>query len=54
LRAKGLLERLRCVGNGSALSLYFQYLAIMCAMPVLRAFPSDIILCIFRKPGGKA
>jgi SAM-dependent methyltransferase len=55
LRAEGLLERLRCVGNRSALSLYFQYLAILCAMPVLRAFPSDIILCIFRKkPGAQA
>jgi SAM-dependent methyltransferase len=53
LRAKGLLERLRCVGNRSALALYFQYLAILCAMPVLRAFPSDIILCIFRKRGAR-
>jgi 2-polyprenyl-3-methyl-5-hydroxy-6-metoxy-1,4-benzoquinol methylase len=54
LRARGLLERVRCVGNHSALSLYFEYLAILCAMPVLRAFPSDIMLCIFRKPGGQA
>jgi 2-polyprenyl-3-methyl-5-hydroxy-6-metoxy-1,4-benzoquinol methylase len=54
LRARGLLHRLRCVGNHSVLSLYFQYLAILCAMPVLRAFPSDIILCIFRKPGSQA
>lgn len=49
LRAKGLLERLRCAGNISAVSLYTQYVAILCAIPVLRAFPSDIIVCIFRK-----
>lgn len=49
LRAKGLLERLRCAGNIPLLSLYLQYLAGLCAIPVLRAFPSDIILCVFRK-----
>lgn len=49
LRAKGLLERLRCAGNISRVSLYTQYLAILCAIPVLNAFPSDIIVCIFRK-----
>lgn len=49
LRAKGLRERLSCAGNVSALSLWVQYIAIMCAIPVLRIFPSDIIVCIFRK-----
>lgn len=49
LRAKGLLERLRCAGNVPTLSLYAQYVAILCAIPVLRAFPSDIIVCMFRK-----
>jgi SAM-dependent methyltransferase len=49
LRAKGLLERLRCAGNLSAVALYIQYVAILCAIPILRAFPSDIIVCIFRK-----
>lgn len=49
LRAKGLLERLRCAGNISTLSLYAQYLAILCMIPVLNAFSSDIIVCIFRK-----
>jgi 2-polyprenyl-3-methyl-5-hydroxy-6-metoxy-1,4-benzoquinol methylase len=49
LRAKGLLERLRCAGNIPAVSLYAQYFAILCAIPVLRAFPSDIIVCIFKK-----
>jgi hypothetical protein len=49
LRAKGLLERLRCAGNMPLLSLYAQYTAGLCAIPLLRAFPSDIILCIFRK-----
>lgn len=49
LRAKGLLERLRCAGNVPTVSLYLQYLAIMCAIPVLRMFPSDIIVGVFRK-----
>jgi SAM-dependent methyltransferase len=49
LRAKGLLDRLRCAGNISAVSLYLQYVAILCAIPVLPAFPSDIIVCVFRK-----
>jgi len=49
LRAKGLLERLRCAGNISGLSLYVQYAAGLCAIPVLRVFPSDIIVCVFRK-----
>lgn len=49
LRAKGLLERLRCAGNVPTLSLYAQYVAILCAVPVLRAFPSDIIVCMFRR-----
>jgi 2-polyprenyl-3-methyl-5-hydroxy-6-metoxy-1,4-benzoquinol methylase len=49
LRAKGLLDRLRCAGGMSTLSLYAQYLAILATIPLLRAFPSDIIVCIFRK-----
>lgn len=49
LQAKGLLERLRCAGNVSTVSLYLQYFAILCAIPVLRVFPSDIIVCIFKK-----
>lgn len=49
LRVRGLLERLRCAGNIPRLSLYMQYAAIMAAVPILRAFPSDIIVCVFRK-----
>ena len=49
LREKGLLERLRCAGNVPTLSLYVQYAAIMCAIPVLRMFPSDIIVGVFKK-----
>lgn len=53
LRAKGLLERLRCAGDIPLASLYAQYVAGLCAIPVLRAFPSDIILCVFqKKPAG--
>jgi 2-polyprenyl-3-methyl-5-hydroxy-6-metoxy-1,4-benzoquinol methylase len=49
LRAKGLRERLSYAGSVSTLSLWVQYALIMCAIPVLRVFPSDIIVCIFRK-----
>jgi SAM-dependent methyltransferase len=49
LRAAGLLERLRCAANISPMSLYIQYAAILCALPLMRMFPSDIIVCVFRK-----
>ncbi|HEX8886575.1 MAG TPA: class I SAM-dependent methyltransferase, partial [Noviherbaspirillum sp.] len=49
LRAKGLLERMRCAGNLSGPSLYLQYAAVLCAIPLLRLFPSDIIVSVFRK-----
>lgn len=49
LRAKGLRERLAYVGKVSPLSLWLQYIAVLCAILVLRVFPSDIIVCIFRK-----
>lgn len=49
LRAKGLRERLSFAGTVPTLSLWVQYIAILCAIPVLRVFPSDIIVCIFRK-----
>lgn len=49
LRAKGLLERIRCAGNISGPVLYLQYAAVLCTLPVLSAFPSDIIVSIFRK-----
>jgi 2-polyprenyl-3-methyl-5-hydroxy-6-metoxy-1,4-benzoquinol methylase len=54
LRVKGLLDRLRCTGRMSTLALYAQYLAILAAIPLLRAFPSDIIVCIFRKKSSSA
>jgi 2-polyprenyl-3-methyl-5-hydroxy-6-metoxy-1,4-benzoquinol methylase len=49
LRAKGLLERIRCAGNISGPSLYLQYVAALCAIPLLGLFPSDIIVSVFRK-----
>jgi 2-polyprenyl-3-methyl-5-hydroxy-6-metoxy-1,4-benzoquinol methylase len=49
LRARGLLQRLRYVGKVSTVSLWLQYVATLAAIPVLRLFPSDIIVCIFRK-----
>jgi SAM-dependent methyltransferase len=49
VRSAGLLKRLRCAGNVSGLSLYVQYAAIRCAIPLINLFPSDIIVCVFRK-----
>ncbi|MGJ7917685.1 class I SAM-dependent methyltransferase [Massilia sp. LXY-6] len=49
LRAKGLLERIRCAGGMSGPSLYLQYVAVLCSIPLLRLFPSDIIVSVFRK-----
>jgi 2-polyprenyl-3-methyl-5-hydroxy-6-metoxy-1,4-benzoquinol methylase len=49
LRAKGLLERMRCTGTLSGPSLYLQYATVLCAIPLLRLFPSDIIVSVFRK-----
>jgi 2-polyprenyl-3-methyl-5-hydroxy-6-metoxy-1,4-benzoquinol methylase len=49
LRTKGLLERIRCAGNISGPSLYLQYAAVLCTIPLLRLFPSDIIVSVFRK-----
>jgi SAM-dependent methyltransferase len=54
LRARGLLQRLRYAGKMSALSLYAQYFAILCGIPVTWAFPSDIIVCVFRKASQEA
>jgi len=49
LRSKGLLERIRCAGQMSGPAAYLQYAAVLCTIPVLRAFPSDIIVSVFRK-----
>ncbi|GJJ01065.1 hypothetical protein RugamoR64_16030 [Duganella rhizosphaerae] len=49
VRAKSLLERLRCAGQGSWLGIYAQYAAVLLTIPVLRAFPSDIVVCVYRK-----
>jgi 2-polyprenyl-3-methyl-5-hydroxy-6-metoxy-1,4-benzoquinol methylase len=49
LRTKGLLNRMRCAGNISGLALYLQFLAVLAMVPLLRVFPSDIIVGVFRK-----
>jgi SAM-dependent methyltransferase len=49
LRARGLLERMRCAGNIAGPALYLQYVAVLCTLPLLRAFPSDIVVSVFRK-----
>jgi 2-polyprenyl-3-methyl-5-hydroxy-6-metoxy-1,4-benzoquinol methylase len=49
IKAEGLYERIAYAGQGSKLKLWAQYLAILCSLPVLKLFPSDIIVCIYRK-----
>lgn len=49
VRPEGLLERIRCVGDTGAAQSYIQYLIIRTAIPFLRIFQSDIIVCMFRK-----
>ncbi|MDB5935432.1 MAG: methyltransferase [Massilia sp.] len=49
LRADGLLERLRFAGNVGRFASFAQYLVLRCVIPVLQLFPSDIIVCVFRK-----
>ncbi|WP_229466725.1 class I SAM-dependent methyltransferase [Pseudoduganella plicata] len=45
----GLKERLGYVGNPNPLVLWGQYVVIRSLIPVLRLFPSDIIVGIYRR-----
>lgn len=49
LRVRGLMERLRFAGKVGTFTLYAQYVAVICALPVLSLFPSDAVVCMFRK-----
>lgn len=49
VRAKGLRERMACTGELAGPSLHLQYAAVLCTIPLLRVFPSDIIVSVFRK-----
>lgn len=49
LSTSGLLQRLRLVGKVNPLALYLQYAAVMCVIPLVKMFPSDIVVCMFRK-----
>lgn len=49
LRSDGLLERIRYVGKGGAVTTYVQYVILRATIPFLRMFPSDITVCMFRK-----
>lgn len=49
VRAKGLRERMACTGDLAGPALYLQYAAVLCTIPLLRIFPSDIIVSVFRK-----
>lgn len=49
VRASGLLARMRCTGVTRGPALYLQYLAVLATLPLLRAFPSDIVVCLYRR-----
>lgn len=49
LRVRGLMQRLRFTGQTNRVVLWAQYVAIICAMPVLSMLPSDAVVCMFRK-----
>jgi SAM-dependent methyltransferase len=49
LRTDGLLERLRYVKNVHPAISYVQYLMLLLAIPVLKIFPSDIVVGIYKK-----
>ncbi|MBZ2206745.1 class I SAM-dependent methyltransferase [Massilia soli] len=49
LRMRGLMERLRFTGQSNRAILWAQYVSIVCAIPVLSMFPSDAVVCMFRK-----
>ncbi|HEU4851142.1 MAG TPA: class I SAM-dependent methyltransferase [Telluria sp.] len=49
VRARGLLERIRCAGTSSTAGVYVQYAAALLSLPLVRLFESDIIVAVFRK-----
>ncbi|WP_296943319.1 class I SAM-dependent methyltransferase [uncultured Massilia sp.] len=49
VRARGLRERMACTGDLSGAALHLQYAAVLCTIPLLKVFPSDIIVSVFRK-----
>ncbi|WP_223470121.1 class I SAM-dependent methyltransferase [Massilia soli] len=51
LSADGLLERIRFAGQLHPVALYAQYAFLLCALPLVRLLPSDIIVCIYSKNG---
>lgn len=49
IRRKGLLERMRFSKSASSLTVYLQYLGALAMIPFTRIFPSDVIVCLYRK-----
>jgi 2-polyprenyl-3-methyl-5-hydroxy-6-metoxy-1,4-benzoquinol methylase len=49
VRVKGLWDRLSCARNVSTVNLLVQYFGILAVAPVLRLFPSDISVGVYRK-----
>jgi 2-polyprenyl-3-methyl-5-hydroxy-6-metoxy-1,4-benzoquinol methylase len=48
IQAQGLLERMRWAGDLRGMRLWAQYLCVLCVLPVIHWFKSDIQVAIFR------
>ena len=48
IQAQGLLERVRWAGDLRGMRLWAQYLCVLCVLPVIHWFKSDIQVAIFR------
>ncbi|KWR90214.1 methyltransferase [Cupriavidus sp. IDO] len=49
IRAKGMLSRMRFDKSASSWSVWVQYLGIMAVLPLTRLFPSDVLVCLYRR-----
>lgn len=49
VRAKGMLARMRFDNTASPISVWIQYLGTMMLLPLTRLFPSDVLVCLYRR-----
>lgn len=49
VRAKGMLARMRFDNTASPVSVWIQYLGTMALLPLTRLFPSDVLVCLYRR-----
>jgi 2-polyprenyl-3-methyl-5-hydroxy-6-metoxy-1,4-benzoquinol methylase len=49
ISSDGLLDRIRYVGKPTRIKVWLVYLGVLAAAPIIRMFPSDITVSIFRK-----